>query len=538
MSFVSATYIFFVGIVFLLYYTLPKKVQWIFLLICSYGFYLYGGVKPLFFILLTTISTFGAGLWMGKYERQYKEYLAEHRDDMDRSERRALKAEHNKPKKRILIGVLLLNFGILLLLKYYNTFAEELNALFSLFKYDFDMPLVNLILPLGISFYIFQSLSYCIDIYRAKYEPETNFFKFALFVSFFPQMVQGPISRFDQLAPQLMAEHDFDFENFRRGLLLAAWGFVKKLVIADRAAIVVNTVFQDYADFNGFQTAVAIIVYAIQIYTDFSGGIDITRGVAQCMGIDLVENFQRPYFATSVSDYWSRWHMSLTGWMRDYVFMPMNMSKTMFNLGKWSRAHISGMIGKQLPSYIVTFTVFFLIGIWHGASPGHLAFAFYNASVIVSGMMLKPLLDKLAENLHVSEENFAFKVFCIIRTFVILVIGKVMVKAVSIPAAFIMLKTCVVDFVHFDHFRSMMNAMGMGGKDWLVLFLTCAVLFCVSLYQERNSIQGKDVQVRDVIESKPLVLRWVFYLFVVAFILVFGVYGHGYDATEFIYRAY
>lgn len=150
MSFVSATYIFFVGIVFLLYYTLPKKVQWIFLLICSYGFYLYGGVKPLFFILLTTISTFGAGLWMGKYERQYKEYLAEHRDDMDRSERRALKAEHNKPKKRILIGVLLLNFGILLLLKYYNTFAEELNALFSLFKYDLDMPLVNLILPLGI----------------------------------------------------------------------------------------------------------------------------------------------------------------------------------------------------------------------------------------------------------------------------------------------------------------------------------------------------------------------------------------------------
>ncbi|MBR2548208.1 MAG: MBOAT family protein [Eubacterium sp.] len=538
MSFVSSTYLFFLAGVFLLYFLVPKKIQWVFLLICSYGFYLYGGVKPLFFILLTTATTFGAGLWMGKYEREYKEYLAEHRDEMDRSERRALKAEHNKPKKRILVGVLLLNFGILLLLKYYNTLAEDFNALFSLFKYDLDMPLVNLILPLGISFYIFQSLSYCIDIYRAKYEPERNFFKYALFVSFFPQMVQGPISRFDQLAPQLMAEHSFDLEQFRRGLLLMGWGFFKKLVIADRAAIVVNTVFQDYTEFNGFQTAVAIFVYAMQIYTDFSGGIDITRGVAQCMGIDLVENFQRPYFGTSVSDYWSRWHMSLTGWMRDYVFMPMNMSKTMFNLGKWSRAHISGMIGKQLPSYIVTFTVFFLIGIWHGASPGHLAFAFYNASVIVIGMMLKPALDGLAEGLHVSEENFAFKVFCIIRTFIILVIGKVMVKAVSIPAAFYMLRNCLFNFFHFDHFRSLMNAMGMGGKDWLVLFLALTVLFFVSLFQERNSIQGKDIQVRDVIESKPLLLRWAFYLFVIVVILIFGIYGPGYNATEFIYRAY
>ncbi len=538
MSYVSATYIVFLGGVFLLYFLLPKKVQWIFLLICSYGFYLYGGVKPLFFILLTTVTTFGAGLWMGKYEHEYKEYLAAHRDEMDRSERRALKAEHNKPKKRILVGVLLINFGILLLLKYYNTFAEELNALFSLFKYDLSMPLVNLILPLGISFYIFQSLSYCIDIYRAKYEPETNFFKFALFVSFFPQIVQGPISRYDQLAPQLTAEHSFDLEQFRRGLLLMGWGFVKKLVIADRAAIVVNTVFPDYTEFNGFQTAIAIGVYTIQIYMDFSGGIDITRGVAQCMGIDLVENFQRPYFATSVGDYWSRWHMSLTGWMRDYVFMPMNMSKTMLNLGKWSRAHISGMIGKQLPSYIVTFTVFFLIGIWHGATPGHLAFAFYNGGVIVAGMMCKPIFDWLSGITHVNKETLGFRIFSIIRTFLIMVIGKVMVKAVSIPAAFYMLRASVFDFMHFDHFKSSLNAMGMGGKDWLLLFLCCMVLFFVSLFQESNSLKGIDVQIRDIIESKPFVLRMLFYLFVIVFILVFGVYGHGYNATEFIYRAY
>lgn len=532
MSYVSFIYLAFLAIVFFLYFLVPKKVQWVFLLICSYGFYLYGGVKPLFFILFTTLTTFGAGLWMGKYEQEFKDYIAEHKDELDRPARRELKAACSDKKRRVLILVMLLNFGILLMLKYYNAFAGGISHLFSMFSYDAKLPLINVMLPLGISFYIFQSLSYCIDIYRAKYEPEKNIFKFALFISFFPQIVQGPISRYDQLAPQLTAEHSFDIDNFKRGLLLMGWGFFKKLVIADRAAIVVREVFQNYTDFDGFQIALAVFVYTMQIYCDFSGGIDITRGVAEVMGIDLVENFQRPYFANSVGDYWSRWHMSLTGWMRDYVFMPLNLSKRMLKVGKWSRTHIKGRIGKQLPSYMVTFTVFFLIGIWHGASAGHLVFAFYNGFVIVLGMICKPLFDKMAEVLHVNVQSFAFKVWTIIRTYFVMVIGKVIVKAVNVPAAFYMLRMCVTDFAHFDRLRSRLNAMGMGGYDWLVLFLCLLLLFTVSVLQENG------VVLRDKIEARPLVLRWVFYLVVIAVLIIFGIYGPGYDATEFIYRAY
>ena len=532
MSYVSALYLGFLGIVFILYFIVPKKYQWVFLLIASYGFYLYGGIKPLFFILFTTLSTFGAGLWMGRYEKEYQAYLAEHKAELDRSARKQLKAACSDKKRKVLILVMLLNFGILLLLKYYNTFAGEFNDLFTLFKWDVEMPLINVILPLGISFYIFQSLSYCIDVYKAKYEPEHNLFKFALFISFFPQIVQGPISRYDQLAPQLTTEHKFDIDNFKRGLLLMGWGFVKKLVIADRAAIVVREVFQNYTEFDGFQVALAIFVYTMQIYCDFSGGIDITRGVAQVMGIDLVENFQRPYFANSVADYWSRWHMSLTGWMRDYVFMPMNFSKKMLNLGKWSREHIKGRIGKQLPSYVVTFTVFFLIGIWHGASAGHLVFAFYNGFVIVLGMICKPLFDWMAKVLHVNTKTFAFKVWTIIRTYFVMVIGKVIVKAVNVPAAFTMMKMVLTDFMHFGNIRSRLNQMGMGGYDWLILMLSLLVLFIASLLQENG------VNIRDKIEEKPMILRWIFYLFVIVFIMVFGIYGPGYNATEFIYRAY
>jgi D-alanyl-lipoteichoic acid acyltransferase DltB (MBOAT superfamily) len=280
------------------------------------------------------------------------------------------------------------------------------------------------------------------------------------------------------------------------------------------------------------QLIIAIFVYTMQIYCDFSGGIDITRGVAEVMGIDLIENFQRPYFANSVGDYWSRWHMSLTGWMRDYVFFPMTLSKRMLKVGSWGRAHIKGRIGKQLPSYCVTFTVFFLIGIWHGASAGHLMFAFYNGFIIVLGMICKPLFDWLGKLLCVDVKSFGFKVWTILRTYCVMVVGKVIVKAVNVPAAFYMLRMCLTDFMHFGRIRSRLNAMGMGGYDWLILMASILLLFTISVLQENGIV------IRDRLESRPLVVRWIIYFVIIIFLMVFGIYGPGYDATEFIYRAY
>ena len=532
MSYVSGQYLIFLGIVFILYYTIPKKYQWGFLLICSYGFYLFAGIKPLFFILFTTLSTYFAGIKMGDYEKQYRDYLDEHRNEITREEKKELKVGNAANKKKILLMAMLSNFGILFVLKYYNPIAENISALFSLFKYDAKLPLINVILPLGISFYMFMSISYCIDIYRAKYEPERNLFKFALFISFFPSVVQGPLSRYDQLGSQLTAEHKFDIDNLRRGLLLMAWGFTKKIVIADRAAIVVREVFPNYANYDGFQIAVAIFVYTMQIYCDFSGGIDITRGVAQVMGIDLIENFQRPYFATSVPDYWGRWHMSLTAWMREYVFYPMTLSKKMIKLGSWSRTHLKGRMAKQLPSYCVTFTVFFLMGIWHGAALGNFAFALYNGGVIVLGMICKPMFDKMAEILHVNEKSFIFHVWQIIRTYFVMLVGKMMVKAVSVSAGFKMMGMAITDFHPFHNTFKRLVAMGMGGSDWIALTFAILLLFVVSVLQENG------VNIRDRIESKPLAVRWAIYLIALTFILILGTYGPGYSASEFIYRNY
>ncbi|MGI6722055.1 MAG: MBOAT family O-acyltransferase [Anaerovoracaceae bacterium] len=510
MSFVSFTFLGFLAVVLVLYYLLPKKVQWIFLLIASYGFYLFGGLKPLFFILFTTFFVYACGRWM------------EHIKNIKKT-----KSEAKKVNRRIIVMALLVNFGILLLLKYYNFAAENLNGLFS--GNSDPLPLVNIVLPLGISFYTFQAMGYLIDIYRNKYEAETNPARFALFISFFPQVVQGPISRYDDLGTQLMQEHHFDYKTVKFGAQLMLWGYFKKMVIADRAGVLVSQVFGNWSDYDGTQTLVAIIIYAIQIYADFSGGIDMARGAAGMMGIDLVENFRRPYFGSSVADYWRRWHMSLTNWMRDYVFFPLTLSKMSSKIGKWGRKNLGGIIGKQVATYIPTFVTFFLIGIWHGAGWGFITYGLYNASIIVIAMILTPAFDSAKSGLHINEKSIGWRIWQAVRTFFIMAAGKCITRAVDVHAAFAMIKKSF-GFFHFDNFIFRMTSMGLTGKNLIVLAAACAIFFVISLLQENG------IGIRESIRKLPLGVRWAIYLGCLAAIFIFGYYGPGYSASEFVYR--
>lgn len=531
MSFVSLQFLGFLLIVFLLYYLIPKKIQWIFLLVCSYGFYLYGGIKPVFFMLFTTITTYAAARWMDSMDFRHKKYIETNKENLDKDSKKQLKAQNKSRKKKVFLGAMLANFGVLLLLKYYNFFAGSINDAFTFFEYNADLPLVNIILPLGVSFYTFQSIGYCIDIFRSKYRAESNIFKYALFISFFPQVIQGPISRFDQLGSQLFKPHKFNLKNIQFGLQLMLWGFFKKMVIADRAIVLVNQVFDNYTDYDGTQIFVAIIIYTIQIYADFSGGIDITRGVAQVLGIDLIKNFERPYFSSSVPEYWRRWHISLTQWMRDYVFYSLTLSKAMAKLGKWSRAHLKGNTAKQLPSYITTFTVFFLIGVWHGASWGHIVFGFYNGAVIVLGMICKPLFDFLIRVLKINTQCFSWKVWTIIRTYVIMTIAKCLVRATNVSAAFSMIVACKDMFVFTDLKHRLLD-MGLDAVNLEVLFVASVIFFIVSVVQENG------ISVREKLAEQNLPFRWIFYIGIIVVILIFGVYGPDTNVAEFIYRNY
>ncbi|WP_077391809.1 MBOAT family O-acyltransferase [Mobilibacterium timonense] len=321
------------------------------------------------------------------------------------------------------------------------------------------------------------------------------------------------------------------------------------MVIADRIGTAVSTVFGDYAQFDGFQTGLAIILYALQIYLDFSGGIDIARGCSEMLGITLMENFQRPYFGNTVSEYWRRWHIALTSWMRDYVFFPLTLSKFSNKVGKWGRKHIKGSIGKQLPSYFPTFVTFFLIGVWHGAGWGFIVFGLYNATIIVVSMILTPVFQRMIKFFHINEKSFGWKVFQIARTFLIMAAGKTLTRASSVHVAVAMLKRVVgIKTAAYAGASSataaaaetlastgatglpVFSAMGLDLGNWIVLFITFALFFTVSVLQERG------MEMRETLAAKPFYVRWIVYLLGFAAVVILGVYGPGYSASEFVYR--
>jgi D-alanyl-lipoteichoic acid acyltransferase DltB (MBOAT superfamily) len=397
--------------------------------------------------------------------------------------------------------------------------AEELSA-------------VTIILPIGISFYMFQSIGYIIDIYRNKYRAEKNFGKFALFVSFFPQVIQGPISRFSDLGHQLFSKHHFSFDNMKDGLQLAMWGYFKKLIIADRLTVIVNLVFNEYQSYSGAVIFTGVILYCIQLYCDFSGGIDIARGIAKLFGIDVVENFNRPMFATSLADFWRRWHITLGSWMKDYLFYPLALSKPFIKIGQFTRKLIKGKLGQIIPVSIVTFIVYFVIGIWHGSGVKFIVFGTWNAVIITVSLILEPVYIKVKNKLKIKDSNKAFYIFQLIRTSLIIVIGRYITRATEFSDAVQMLKITFTNFAVGDLFNGTLLNMGLTGYDFIVVLVGILVVVVVEAFAEKGKNLKEGLNKRGfVLQSSVLVI----YMIVM---LVFGLCRGEYIASEFIYSRF
>lgn len=528
MAFTSVNFVVFIGQAIVVYFVMPKKYRWWVLLLASYVFYICSSPKSFVFILLTTVTTYGGGRLIARFEGRYRDILRERKETLERAERKALKETFGRKKRRILLLVILLNFGVLAFVKYFRIYLDSLSTMLGLEWLSFD---AGVLIPLGISFYTFQSMSYIIDVYRGKYEAETSLARFALFVSFFPQVVQGPISRYDQLAKQLYEGHSFHFERAKLGIELMLWGWFKKLVIADRIGILVDTVFDHYTDYEGFYLIVAVTAYTIQIYADFSGGMDIARGVSQILGIDLVKNFERPYFAKSIPEFWRRWHITLGSWCRDYIFYPLSLSKAFGKLGKKSRSVLGVRAGKLLPVIFAQIITFFIIGLWHGADLKYIVFGFYHGGFMILGTLFEPQIKKLTAALQINTQAFSWTVFQIVRTFILVVIGRFFSRAVSLSAALIMMKNSLV-FNPTILFNGDLYKLGLSEREFTLLFFCLLLWFFVSLIQERGC------SVRELISRQNLVFRWGLYFAGIGAILIFGIYGIGYDASAFIYRGF
>ncbi len=532
MSFTSFQFFIFLLIVFVVYFLIPKKFQWIVTLIASYIFYIYASLSAVLFLLFTTASTFYTGFLMGKANEQYAKILSDGGNTLTREQKKQYKTDNKKKKRLILTVALVANFGILAFLKYFNFFASNTNVLLDFLSTDAALPILNLLLPLGISFYTFQSAGYVIDVYRGKIAPDKNIAKFALFVSYFPQIVQGPIGRYDELANQLYAQHSFDYTRVKFGLQLMLWGLFKKLVIADRAAIIVNTVFDHYLKYNGLTLFFSVLLYCIQIYCDFSGGIDIARGIAQVMGIELRENFKRPLFATSIADFWRRWHISLSEWTRDYIFYPLSLSRSFARLGKSSRKILGTYFGKLLPTFLAMLITFLVVGIWHGANWKYVAYGLYNGILIFAGILFEPFLTRIFTEKNAKVNSFSWRFMNIIGTLFLVCIGRYFSRADNLRIALSMLKRTFLNFNPWVLSEGLFSKMGLNEKNLQLLWISILVLLIVDILQEQG------YHLREKIAEQNIVFRWVFYYVAIFATLIFGVYGIDYVASDFIYMGF
>lgn len=320
MLFTSYGFIGFLMVLFVLYYLIPRKYQWKLLLLASCLFYIISGPTGFIYLLLTAATTWYAGIRIGKNADIERNYIKGHRAKLSKEEKSVWRAEQKKRRFRWLLFCILVNFGVLLLVKYVEFLLFPAKNILVFNGWAGKFSFFSLVQPMGISFYTLQAMGYLVDVYRGDI-PEKNFFRFTLFVAFFPQLIQGPISRYDDLAKSLYEEHSFDGRTVSFGLQRILWGYFKKLVIADRISMGVAAIAGDPEKYCSMYVFVGMLFYTLELYADFTGGIDITIGIAETMGISVRENFCRPYFSCSLKEYWRRWHISMSSWFRDYVFI-------------------------------------------------------------------------------------------------------------------------------------------------------------------------------------------------------------------------
>lgn len=535
MGIISIEFFAFTAAAILIYYLFPvKKYQWTVLLAASYVYYILNCNKYVFYMLVTTVTTYFGARLLENAAKKGKQFLLENKELLSKEEKKKFKAKTQRNKRLLLAVVLIFNFGILAFLKYFGFCADTVHFLLGAVGISYAEPEFKFIVPLGISFYTFQSMGYVIDVYRGKVNAEKNFGKLALFVSFFPQIVQGPIGIYSDLAHQLYEPRKFNYDRFKSGALLILWGIFKKLIIADRAVKVIKLVTADSGKFSGTYILFAAVMYAAQLYADFSGGIDICRGIAEIAGITMAENFKRPYFSKTLTEYWHRWHISLGDWLRNYLFYPISISKSFLKMSKNMKKHGMKYFGKVFPTALASLITFIVIGIWHGAETKYVAFGLWNGLVIMASSLLKPLTDKMTEKLRINRENFFYSVFCMVRTFIVVLIGYYFDIARGFRDAVSMLWRSVTD-LHVKDFLSFSSLAKskLDKYDYLIIFVGCIVIFVISIIQETK----KD-SVRNLLSRKRLPVQWLLYILMIVCIIMFGYFGPGTTPADFVYMQF
>lgn len=471
----------------LLYYVYPKKVQWILLLAFSIVFIIFAttDVKVYMYILFTVLVSYIGSNLIGR-------------------------VKDNKKKKIIQAITVILLVLQLLLLKYINFFGSSAINLINIFGANLNWNLFSIIVPIGVSYYTLIAIGYVIDVGRGKVNPQKNIFKHTLFVLYFPQLTSGPFTRYDQMENELYVEHNFEFENITFGFQRIIWGIFKKLVISERLAIIANTVFNGYTEFGGINVIIGAIAFTLQLYTDFSGCIDIVLGTSRTLGIKLPENFNTPFFSKTIPEFWRRWHMTLNTWFRDYIYFPLGGSRK----------------GK-VRTYVNLMIIFLISGLWHGAAWTYVIWGalngLYSCIYKIADGVLNPFINKLRKIFGLNKERNTYKVMQMFITFGLTCFAFIFFRAETVSQAVTMIKN-IVSF-------QAIGDLGLTSSDYIITLLSGILLFIVSILKQKYNI-------REQIANQHIVIRYGIWIGLILIILLFGYYGVGYDSSNFIYQKF
>ncbi len=486
MVFNSYQYLMFLPLVVICYYLIPHKFRWFLLLVASYYFYMVWNPKYVLLIIFSTLVDYIVSIKMSNKE---------------------LKSD----RKKYLYISLIANLGLLFLFKYFNFFNDTIQSLAGFINPDsiYTFSGLNLLLPMGISFYTFQTLSYTIDVYRGDRKAERHLGYFALYVTYFPQLVAGPIERSNTLIPNLKEKQYFDYDRTRKALLKIGYGFFKKIVVADRLAVIVNTIYNDVGSYSGVYFVIATVFFAFQIYCDFSAYSDIAIGSANLMGHNLMENFKAPYFAKNIKEFWARWHISLTTWFRDYLYIPLGGNRC-----SKSRYYVNVLI------------IFLVSGLWHGANFTFIVWGAIHGFLQIFSYATSDRRLSIIEKLGIKTNTFYYRTFQQLITFMIVCFAWIFFRANTISDAIF-----VVQNISFEGIENIFDGsfyeLGLDKIDFIFsLLLIPILLFIDNLIINHN--------IFDKLLSENLVIRWGVYIIIIFTIILFGYYG-GYDESNFIY---
>ena len=496
MQLISIDFFVFFAISLVLYYLFPARYRYLLLLLFSYAFFLLSTPLAFPYILASSVA-----VWI---------------------------AARRKTKASVIICIV---FNVLLLAvsKYMDFFVGNLNGIIHIWNADASIQAPDTIVPIGISYYTLSVTGYLLDVYWGKTNAQPDLAKTMLFAGYYPQLTSGPVSRYGEVCTGLFAGVKPSYENITFGLQRILWGAFKKLVIATRAKTLVDSIYADIPSHPGFYIPVAAFFFIVELYADFSGCMDIILGVSECYGIKIPENFRTPFLSQTVREFWQRWHITLGEWFRDYIMYPVLKSPVMSNWSLKLRKKTKNNIIKSIPVFMAMLIVWLLLGLWHGGAWKYvLGMGLWFWCIIVLSEAVKPVTSKIKKKLGIKADSIPWRAFNSIRVFIAVAIGNLFFRLPSVSEVFTAVRTAFSRWNPEIFFDGSLFGLGVNKANFIVLSAAVIIMAVVS-------VAGSKVSVRARLKSKNIVLRWTILLALIWCVVVFGIYGPGYDASDFIY---